>query len=261
MRARRDVYQAIADPTRRAIIKMIAEQPLDMKTLTEKFDMSQQAVSLHVKLLANCGLVRMEQKGRNRYCHAQLGKLEEVADWVEEYRKFWGPKRNKMEVYLERIRRERFGKQRNGMSNRELRVSQLLDAPVEFVWEAWTKPQRLLQWWGPDGSSTTISRMEVRPGGKFDYVLRGAGMEIDSMSMFLEVERHRKIVYQHLTTPKFTTTIGFEPRGNQTFLTWSVEFEMIEQFTVATEKYGAAEVLKQALGRLGEHVAGGNGTR
>ena len=80
MEKRRDVYQAIADPTRRAIIQMIAAEPLDIKSLTAKFDMSQQAISLHVKLLADCGLVRMEQRGRNRYCQPKLDKLGEVAE-------------------------------------------------------------------------------------------------------------------------------------------------------------------------------------
>jgi uncharacterized protein YndB with AHSA1/START domain/DNA-binding transcriptional ArsR family regulator len=261
MRARRDVYQAIADPTRRAIIKMIAEEPLDMKTLTEKFDMSQQAVSLHVKLLANCGLVRMEQRGRNRFCHAQLGKLEEVEEWVGQYRKYWRGKRDTPEALLEKLRKGRHGKQTNNMSNRELRVSQLLDAPVQLVWEVWTQPEQLVQWWWSDRSSTTINRMEVKPGGRFDYVLRGPGMEIESMSVFLEVERHRKIVYQHLTTPKFTTTVSFEARGRQTFLTWSVVFEVAEQFIVATEKHGSAEVLKQVVDRLAGYVAGGHRTR
>ena len=112
MRARRDVYQAIADPTRRAIIHMIAEEPLDIKTLTEKFEMSQQAVSLHVKLLADCGLVRREQRGRNRFCHAQLGKLEEVADWVEQYRKIWEMRLDNLENYLNKLKKERYRKQK-----------------------------------------------------------------------------------------------------------------------------------------------------
>lgn len=260
MRARRDVYQAIADPTRRAIIKMIAAGPLDMKTLTEKFAISQQAVSVHVKLLEDCGLVRMEQRGRNRFCHPQLANLAEVADWVEEYRKFWDSKLDKVEVLMQRIRRERYGKQSNAMNDRELRISQLLEAPVELVWEVWTNPQELVQWWGMAGSSTTISRMEVKPGGKFEWVMRTPGMEVESMSVFLEIERHQKIVYRNLMAPKLTTTIEFEARGRQTFLTWSVVFEIAEQFKVATEKYGAAEVLKKAVGRLGEHVAGGHKT-
>lgn len=112
MKARRDVYQAIADPTRRAIIQMIAAEPMDIKSLTGRFDMSQQAVSLHVKLLADCGLVRMEQRGRNRYCRPQLHKLGEVAEWVAQYQRHWESKLDNLEVYLEKIKKERYGKQK-----------------------------------------------------------------------------------------------------------------------------------------------------
>jgi DNA-binding transcriptional ArsR family regulator len=112
MEKRRDVYQAIADPTRRAIIQMIAAEPLDMKSLTEKFDMSQQAISLHVKLLADCGLVRMEQRGRNRYCQPKLDKLGEVADWVAQYRQHWESRLDNMEAYLEKLKKQRYGKQK-----------------------------------------------------------------------------------------------------------------------------------------------------
>jgi uncharacterized protein YndB with AHSA1/START domain len=254
MRARRDVYQAIADPTRRAIIHLIAEEALDITTLTEKFEITQQAVSLHVRLLVDCGLVRMEQRGRNRFCHAQLGKLQEVANWAGQYRKFWNFKPDDLAAYMGKIRNQRSGVKNNGVGDKEIRVSRLLDAPVARVWEAWTHPVHLVKWWGPAGSSTTVSRMDVKPGGQFDLVMRGSGREIDSMSVFEEVVRHRRIVYRHLTTPKFTTTIGFEPRGKQTFLTWSVAFEMIEQFNAAVEKYGALEFLKQAVDRFAAYA-------
>ncbi len=112
MKARRDVYQAIADPTRRAIIGMIAAEPMDIKSLTERFDMSQQAISLHVKLLADCGLVRMEQRGRNRYCRPKLDKLGEVADWVWQYRQHWEGKLDSLEAYLKKLKQERYGKQK-----------------------------------------------------------------------------------------------------------------------------------------------------
>jgi DNA-binding transcriptional ArsR family regulator len=112
MRARRDVYQAIADPTRRAIIHLIASEPMDIKSLTARFDMSQQAVSLHVKVLSDCGLVRMEQRGRNRFCRPQLDKLEEVSEWVVQYRQFWESRLNNLEVYLAKLKKERYGKQK-----------------------------------------------------------------------------------------------------------------------------------------------------
>jgi DNA-binding transcriptional ArsR family regulator len=109
MKARRDVYQAIADPTRRAIIQLIATEPLDIKSLTEKFEMSQQAISLHVKLLTDCGLVQMEQRGRNRYCRPKLDKLGEVAEWVAQYHQHWEARLDKMEAYVEKLKKERNG--------------------------------------------------------------------------------------------------------------------------------------------------------
>jgi DNA-binding transcriptional ArsR family regulator len=82
MKARRDVCQAIADPTRRAIIQMIANQPLNITSIAEKFDISQQAISLQVKILTDCGLIIIKKQGRERVCEAQLGQLSEVAVWV-----------------------------------------------------------------------------------------------------------------------------------------------------------------------------------
>ena len=89
MIARRDVFQAIADPTRRAIIGLLAGQTLTMNTVAENFRMSQPAVSKHMRILAECGLVEVVKLGRERHCHARLGALEEVARWAEQYRLFW----------------------------------------------------------------------------------------------------------------------------------------------------------------------------
>ena len=110
MKARRDVYQAIADPTRRAIINMIAGQPHNMKSITEKFDVSQQAISLHVKILVDCGLVIIKQYGRERFCEAQLDQLSEVDVWVRQYRKHWESKLDTLEKYLDKLKKEKYGK-------------------------------------------------------------------------------------------------------------------------------------------------------
>ena len=79
---RRDVFQAIADPTRREIINMISMQSLNLNAVAEKFDVSRPAISKHIKILTECGLIVIKQKGRERYCEAKLQKLNEVADWV-----------------------------------------------------------------------------------------------------------------------------------------------------------------------------------
>ncbi len=89
MEARRDVFQAIADPTRRAIIGMIAQQPVNVNTIAEKFDVSRQAISLHLKILSECGLLNIQQQGRERFCEARLDKLNEVHEWVAQYHKLW----------------------------------------------------------------------------------------------------------------------------------------------------------------------------
>jgi DNA-binding transcriptional ArsR family regulator len=110
MKARRDVYQAIADPTRRAIISMIASQPHNVNTIAEKFDITRQAISLHVQILADCGLIKVKQRGRDRFCEAQLDQLSEVSLWVDQYRQHWENKLDNLEKYVALLKKERNGK-------------------------------------------------------------------------------------------------------------------------------------------------------
>jgi DNA-binding transcriptional ArsR family regulator len=110
MNARRDVYQAIADPTRRAIINMIASEPHNVNSIAEKFAVSRQAISLHVKILNDCGLITIKQRGRDRFCEAQLDKLSEVSAWVDQYRQHWESKLDALESYIEKLKKERYGK-------------------------------------------------------------------------------------------------------------------------------------------------------
>lgn len=100
MEARRDVFQAIADPTRRAIISMIAQKPLNLNAIAGKFDVTRQAVSLHIRILTECGLIAVRKQGRERFCEAQLQPLGEVASWVEKYKKFWTLKLDALEAFL-----------------------------------------------------------------------------------------------------------------------------------------------------------------
>ncbi|HTI10370.1 MAG TPA: metalloregulator ArsR/SmtB family transcription factor [Puia sp.] len=109
MDTRRDVFQAIADPTRRKIINMIADNPQHLNAIAENFDVSRQAISLHIKILTECGLIDIKQQGRQRYCSIQPQKLSEVADWIEPFRKMW-------EGHLDRlgkVMKEREAKKKN----------------------------------------------------------------------------------------------------------------------------------------------------
>ena len=100
---RRDVFQAIADPTRREIINMLATKSHHLNSVAENFNVSRPAISKHVKILQECGLVIIKQQGRHRYCELQLEKLHEVSDWVEHYRKMWTEKLDSLENYLNQL--------------------------------------------------------------------------------------------------------------------------------------------------------------
>src|SRR5580700_4987029 len=103
---RRDVFQAIADPTRREILNMIAYKPLNVNSVAEHFDVSRAAIYKHMKILIECGLIDMKQQGRERYCEAKLQKLNEVSDWIDQYRQFWTAKLDSLEVYINKLQAE-----------------------------------------------------------------------------------------------------------------------------------------------------------
>ena len=103
---RRDVFQAIADPTRREIINMLSHRSLNLNSVADQFTVSRPAISKHIKILTECGLVVIKQQGRERYCEAKLDKLNDVSDWVEQYRKFWTARMDSLEQYLNEIQKK-----------------------------------------------------------------------------------------------------------------------------------------------------------
>lgn len=104
MQTRRDVFQAIADPTRREIIQLIASQSMNLNAIAENFDVSRPAISQHIKILTECGLVVIRQQGRERFCEARMQKLDEVTNWVERYRQLWAEKYDRLDDVLEELK-------------------------------------------------------------------------------------------------------------------------------------------------------------
>jgi DNA-binding transcriptional ArsR family regulator len=103
---RRDVFHAIAHPNRRAIISLLANQKLTLSGVAEHFPISRPAVSKHIKILTESGLVVIRRQGRDRYCEARLEKLDEVSDWVEKNRKVWEQRLDRLDEYLNELKKK-----------------------------------------------------------------------------------------------------------------------------------------------------------
>lgn len=103
---RRDVFQAIADPTRREILHLISTKPLNINSVSGNFEISRAAIYKHVKILQESGLIEIKQHGRERFCEAKLQKLSEVSNWVEQYRNLWNRRLDSLEAYLEQLQKK-----------------------------------------------------------------------------------------------------------------------------------------------------------
>jgi uncharacterized protein YndB with AHSA1/START domain len=146
--------------------------------------------------------------------------------------------------------------EKNKRQDRELLLTRVLNAPIELVWEVWTKPEHIAQWWGPDGFTNTISTMDVTPGGEWDFVMHGPdGTDYKNKSIFKEVIKHKKIVYEHVSGPKFLATIEFEAQGDKTSIKWHMLFESKEQFMQVVKTFKADEGLKQNISKLDLYLA------
>jgi DNA-binding transcriptional ArsR family regulator len=97
---RRDIFQAIADPTRRAILMLIAMQSMTPNAIAENFDTSRQAISKHLRILTECELVKQQQQGREIYYTLELEKMKEIDVWLEQFRKIWETRFNQLDQIL-----------------------------------------------------------------------------------------------------------------------------------------------------------------
>ncbi|MET0393969.1 MAG: metalloregulator ArsR/SmtB family transcription factor [Chitinophagaceae bacterium] len=107
METRRDIFQAIADPTRRAIITLIALHAMTPNALAEHFNTSRQAVSKHIKILAECDLVKQEQQGREIYYSLELEKMKEIDQWINQFRQIWEARYNQLNALLSNMKKQK----------------------------------------------------------------------------------------------------------------------------------------------------------
>lgn len=140
-------------------------------------------------------------------------------------------------------------------ADREIKIEREIGAPIELVWKVWTDPEHIRNWWGPNGFTNTISKMDMQPGGKWNLVMHGPdGTDYRNESEFREIILHKKIVYEHLSGPKFTATITFEARGAKTFLSWHMLFRSREEFIHTVKTFKADKGLEQNFEKLERYV-------
>jgi len=144
----------------------------------------------------------------------------------------------------------------NNTADREIRISRLFKAPVELVWEVWTNPEHIKNWWGPNGFTNTISKMEVKPGGEWNLIMHGPdGTDYKNKSVFKEIIKHKKLVYEHISGPKFIATVQFDGRGDTTFIEWQMLFETREEFIQTVKTFKADEGMKQNMNRFEKYLS------
>jgi uncharacterized protein YndB with AHSA1/START domain len=143
----------------------------------------------------------------------------------------------------------------------EILATRVFDAPRDLVWQMWTTPEHIVNWWGPQGFRTTIQEMDVREGGTWRMVMHGPdGRDYNNRIIYVEVVKPERLVYRH--TPEhgsepvsFETTVTFAAEGERTRIHFRMLFPTTEQRDHVVKTYGAVEGLNQTLGRFGEYAA------
>ncbi len=152
-------------------------------------------------------------------------------------------------------------KQLSNTADRELHLKRVFNAPIALVWEVWTNPDHIRNWWGPNGFTNTIHKMDVKPGGEWDLTMHGPdGTDYKNASIYKEVIKHERLVYEHISGPKFLATITFTADGENTTIDWHMLFESKEQFEQVVKTFKADEGLKQNLEKLQQYIVNGSKT-
>lgn len=107
METRRDVFQAIADPTRREIIGLLSKEAMNLSAIADHFDVTRPAISNHIRILSECGIIAVDQVGRERYCKIQPKNLKEVSTWINQFESLWESRIDSFEKYLYQLKSKR----------------------------------------------------------------------------------------------------------------------------------------------------------
>ena len=143
-----------------------------------------------------------------------------------------------------------------GASARTIVTTREFDAPRDLVFRMWIEPEHVAKWWGPNGFTTTIDRMDVRPGGVWQFVMHGPdGTDYQNRIVYEEIARPERLAYSHVSFPVFRSTVTFAEESGKTRVTMRMVFESATDYDAAVTKFGAIEGGRQTFARLGEYLA------
>lgn len=138
-------------------------------------------------------------------------------------------------------------------SDREIVATRAFNAPRELVFKAWADPNHLTHWWGPKGFTTTFQEFDLRPGGTWGFVMHGPnGVDYQNKSVFVEIVAPERIVFNHVSGPRFRVVATFAEQAGKTMLTWRMQFESAAELDKV--KGFAVEGNQQNLDRLETHL-------
>jgi len=138
---------------------------------------------------------------------------------------------------------------------KQIRITGTFNFPIDVLWDAWTSPDHVAKWWGPDGFTNTIHKMDLQKGGEWNLTMHGPdGTNYPNRSVFREIIPQKKIVFEHFN-PHFFTTIVFRSEGNKTYIDWTMLFETAEMRETIIKANKADEGLKQNMERLEKYLS------
>ncbi|TRX59197.1 polyketide cyclase [Fulvivirga sp. M361] len=141
------------------------------------------------------------------------------------------------------------------IQGRTITVTRLFDAPIELMWRTWTEPNLIKHWWGPDGFTNTITKMEVKPGGTWEFIMHGpGGKDYENKNIYKEVHPLEKIVFEDETGSGFQTTVILKEQDGQTLVQVTMLFGSEDQLKFSVENFKADEGLKQNMDKLAKYL-------
>ncbi len=139
--------------------------------------------------------------------------------------------------------------------SRSMQTNSTFTVPVQLMWEVWTNPEHIVNWWGPNGFTNTIDTMDVKEGGEWKFTMHGPdGTNFPNKSIYKEIIPFKKIVFEHFN-PHFIATVIFDSQGDKTFMDWSLLFDTVEMRDIIVKVHKADEGQKQNIEKLHHYLS------